>query len=88
MSKKEKPLNYEPTKRGIYAWNALRAGDFLVFVKTLKDCHRFVYLPGPSDFYMTLDDFTDCMKKRVLELVEQLPKDVYEETISLSCPQK
>ena len=84
--KETKPLDYQPAPRGIYAWTQLRAGDFIVYVESSKDCHKFVVLPGPSEMFLTFDDFTKSIKLGVLEFVEQLPEEIYQETISLSCP--
>jgi hypothetical protein len=88
--KKKKPstTNYQPIQKGMYAWTSLHAGSFLLYVESLKDCHKFVFLPGPSEFFLTFDNFSDCVKSGVLEFVEELPDEIYNETIefSLSCP--
>lgn len=88
MFKKAKPskLNYQPAPRGFYAWNIERAGDFLIFVESLKDCYKFLYVPGATEFYLTVEDFTKALKTNVLSFVEQLPEDVYKESLELSCP--
>ena len=86
---KTKPiLDVEPKNKGMYAWNAIHAGSFLLYVESLKDCHKFLFLPGPSEYYLTFNDFTKCIKSNTLEFVEQLPNDIFEETIkiSLACP--
>ena len=88
IKEKTKPLQYQPPPRSIYAWTQIRAGDFIVYVESLQDCYKFILLPGPSEMYLTFEDFTKSIKMGILEFVEQLPLDVYEETISLSCPQK
>ena len=89
MFKKPKQLlNYQPTPRGFYAFNVERAGDFLIFVESLKDCYKFLYIPGADPFYLSIEDFSNALKLGVLTLVEQLPLDVYEESLALSCPGK
>lgn len=84
--KQTEPLDYQPSCRGIYAWTQLRAGDFIVYVESSKDCHKFITLPGPYELFLTFDDFTKSIKSGALEFVEQLPEEIYQETISLSCP--
>jgi hypothetical protein len=85
---KQTELNYQPIPRGIYAWTQLRAGDFIVYVESLKECHKFITLPGPCELFLTFEDFTKSVKAGALELVEQLPNEIYQETILLSCPPK
>lgn len=86
--KKQTKANYEPITKGLYAWNALHAGSFLLYIEPLKDCYKFLFLPGPSEFYLTNEDFAKCLKSNTLEFVEKLPYDVFEESvrISLACP--
>lgn len=77
-----------PVLRGLYAWNTVHAGSFLLYTESLKDCHRFLFLPGPTEYYLTNEDFDRCLKNNTLELVEPLPDEIYNETIqiSLACP--
>ena len=85
MAKKKKvPKVSEPISKGLYAWNRLHAGSFLLYVESLKDCHKFIFLPGPSDYYLTKEDFNSCIETNTLEYVEPLPDDIYQETISFS----
>lgn len=89
MFKKKKIVsNIKPVPKSLYAWNAIHAGSFLLFVESLNDCYRFIFLPGPSDYYLTIKDFESCMLNNTLEFVETLPNDIYEESvrISLACP--
>jgi hypothetical protein len=86
--KKTKELNLQPTERGFYAFNEERAGDFLIYIESQKDCYKFLYVPGPQEFFLSLNDFTESIKRGVLTLVEQLPEDIYNESISLSCPSR
>lgn len=85
---KKKNLDYQPTPKGMYAWNSVHAGSFLLYVESLKDCHKFLFLPGPSEYFLTFEDFTKGVKSNMLEFVEALPDDIFEESIriSLACP--
>ena len=89
MFKKEKSkLNYQPTPRGFYAWNMERAGDFLIYVESLNDCYKFLYIPGATEFYLSVEDFTTALKTGIVSFVEQLPEEIYKESLDLSCPSK
>ena len=85
---KQTNLNYQPVLKGLYAWNAIHAGSFLLYVEALKDCHKFLFLPGPSDYYLTIEDFSKCIKTNTLEFVEELPNNIFQEAVdfSLACP--
>lgn len=82
--KKQTVTLHQPIPKGMYAWTSRYAGSFLLYVETLKDCHRFIFLPGPSEFFLTLSDFNKCLKTNMLEFVEQLPDEIYNETIEFS----
>ena len=82
MSKKN--LNNQPLERGFYAFTTERAGDFLLFVESQKDCYKFLCLPGADPFYLTFEDYTESIKRGVLEFVEQLPEDIFIQSIMLS----
>lgn len=84
--KKPKLTEYQPTDRGFYAFNVERAGDFLIYVESSEHSHKFLYVPGASPFHMTFEDFTNSIKKGVLSFVEQLPEDIFKESLELSCP--
>ena len=86
MAKKKANLHFEPISRGFYAFNVERAGDFLIFVETNKNNHKFLYIPGADLFYLSFEDFTKSIQRGVLSFVEQLPEDIYQESLSLSCP--
>lgn len=75
-----------PINRGMYAWNAIHAGSFLLFVESLKECHEFIFLPGPSKYFLTYKDFEQAIERRILEFVDVLPEDIYQESLLLSCP--
>lgn len=74
----------KPIPKGLYAWNAIHAGDFILYVETLKDCHKFLFLPGPSEYFLTFEDFEQCLNNRTLEFVEALPDEIFQESIELS----
>ncbi len=90
FGKKQKITLHQPIPKGMYAWTSLHAGSFLLYVESLKDCHKFIFLPGPSEFFLTFENFSECIKTKILDFVEQLPDEVYNETIqfSLPCPPK
>lgn len=77
-------LNLQPVPRGFYAWNSLHAGSFLLFMESLNDHYKFIFLPGPSYMNLAFETFTKCIKSNTLELVEQLPEDVYADTVSFA----
>lgn len=73
--------NNKPTKRGIYAWTSIHAGSMLVYHQSLKDCYEFIFLPGPSTMHLSEKTFVECINTKVLEFVEVLPQDVFQETV-------
>lgn len=85
--KKEK-LKIEPTPRGFYLFNFERAGDGLIFVENSLKCYKFLYVPGADEFFMSHEDYEKSIKRGILSFVEQLPVDIYEESLQLSCPNK
>lgn len=86
MFKKTSNLNLKPVPRGFYAFNVERAGDFLIYVEMHSDTYKFLYVPGAEQFYLSCEDFTKSIQTGVLTLVEQLPEDIYKESLALSCP--
>ena len=82
--KKEEPTNLQPPPRSIFAWNSLRAGDFLIFKKAHKDHYEFIYIPGGAPFNLTIEDFTKLVKSNMLSFVEQLPEEIYQESLELA----
>jgi hypothetical protein len=75
-----------PIERGFYSFDKLRAGDFLIFVGKRKHDYEFLYIPGPDPFYLSNEDFDKAIETGVLSFVEQLPKDIFKETINFSLP--
>lgn len=71
----------KPQQRGFYAWNKLRAGDFLIYKDTFDSYHEFLYIPGGDPFRLTKKDFDILLDQGRLTLVEQLPEAIYNETI-------
>ena len=55
-----------------------------MFKENEKDHYCFVYLPGADPFNMTITDFDTSIKDGTLEFVEQLPCDVYNETLLMA----
>ena len=85
MSKeKTNNFNLQPPPRSIYAWNSIRAGDFIIFKKSNKNYYEFIYVPGGDAFNLTFEDFTNLIKTKILEFIEQLPEDIYNESINLT----
>jgi len=82
--KNKKSSIKKPIDKGVYAWNSLHAGSFLVFMEELKECYKFIFLPGPSYMYLTPETFDTSLRNNILEFVEPLPDEIYEETVSLT----
>lgn len=91
---KNKHSKFKPLERSFYAFNFIKAGDFLVYVQTLNGYYEFISLPGPSIINIAFEDFEKSIKDGVLSFVEQLPEDIFNETVdfanntkqTLSCP--
>jgi hypothetical protein len=88
FNKDSKKVIQIPVERGMYAWNSMYAGSFILYVGSQHESYKFIFLPGPTDFFLTPENFDTALKTHVLEFVEQLPLDVYNETVnfSLTCP--
>ena len=71
----------QPIIKGLYAWTSLHAGSFILCVEDLTDYYQFLFLPGPSEYFLTSEDFSKCVKSNVLEFVEVLPDQIFEETV-------
>ncbi len=78
----------KPLQRGFYMFSSERAGDALIFVEEQYSCYKFLYIPGASTFYLSKEDFENSVNSQVLCFVEQLPQDIYEESLMLSGPSK
>jgi hypothetical protein len=82
--KTKKKTNHTPIPKGFYAWTSLYAGSFLLFTEELNDCYQFIFLPGPSYMHLTPETFEKCISTKVLEFVETVPDDVFQETVTLA----
>lgn len=76
----EKKINFKyPEDRGLYAFTKHRRGDFLLFLKeSLPGVFEFMQLPDRYVLSFTVEEFTDAYNTKLLDLVEQLPEDVFE----------
>jgi hypothetical protein len=72
-------MEQHPIPKAMYAWNSIHAGSFIVFAKSLDNCYKFFFLPGPTEFFMTFEDFATAFNTKVLELVEVLPDQIYDD---------
>jgi hypothetical protein len=84
FGKKKEDLHYQPKDKSLYAYTKERCGDFLLFVEAQKDCYKFLYLPGADPFYLTFEDYTKLVKSNSLEFVDELPDDIFKESLELS----
>lgn len=76
--KKKINLKY-PQDRGLYAFTKHRRGDFLLFLKeSLPGVFEFMQLPDRYVLSFTIEEFTQACDTKLLDLVEQLPEDVFE----------
>jgi hypothetical protein len=75
-----KKLNLKhPQDRGLYAFTKLRRGDFLLFLKeSLPGVFEFMQLPDRYVLSLTIEEFTEAHNTKLLDLIEQLPEDVFE----------
>lgn len=65
----------------MYMWTALRAGDAILYVDSSKDCHNFIYFPHSHMFHLSFEDFDKAIKQGILEFSEQVPEDIFKETV-------
>jgi hypothetical protein len=72
---------HAPVERGMYAFNKLRAGDFILFVKEMPDYYMFLEFPGNTTLLLSRYDFNQSISTNILEFAETLPTSVFEETI-------
>lgn len=86
FKKYKKIFNHKPVSRGFYAFNSQRAGDFLIFVSETTDYHKFIYLPGGKQFYLTHEDFSSSIKNETISFVEQLPAEIFDGALNLTLP--
>ena len=84
LTKKKESTNLQPPPRSIFGWNSLRAGDFIIFKEAHKHHYEFIYIPGGAPFNLTIEDFSKSIKSGMLSFVEQLPEEIYEESLELA----
>lgn len=84
--KKKKKKSVHPLPRGFYAFNLERAGDALIFVEQQEKHYKFLYIPGADSFFLSIEDFNGSIERGVLSFVEQLPEEIYNESLLLSYP--
>ena len=71
----------KPVEHGMYAFNAGRAGDFLLFVSEVADYYVFLEFPGNTTLCVEKEDFSNSVEVGIIELAEQLPIDIFKETV-------
>lgn len=75
-------MQIKPKTRGFYAFTVERAGDFLLYTESDDYKHTFVCFPVLDLFYLTYNDFHQAIEKNVLSFVEQLPEEIFNETMN------
>lgn len=75
MSKKKL---YPPKERGVYAFTKHRRGDFILFIKEDSEVLEFMQLPDRYQICLTKKEFSEGVKTKLLDFVEQIPEDVFE----------
>ena len=81
LSEKIKEKRYKPIQRALYACTAGdHVGKFFVFVNEIPDGGQFKALTFPEMtlLYIREEDVREGIEKKILDLVQILPKDVYE----------
>ena len=68
----------KPQPRGVYAFTKHRRGDFLLFVKEDSEVLEFMQLPDRYQVCLTKEEFHEGVTTKLLDLVEQIPEEVYE----------
>ena len=67
-----------PLPRGVYAFTKYRKGDFLLFIKEDAEVLEFMHLPDRFQICLTKAEFTEGVKTKLLDFVEQIPEEVFE----------
>ncbi len=75
MSKKKHKL---PLTRGVYAFTKHRRGDFILFIKEDSEVLEFMQLPDRYQICLTKEEFSEGVKTKLLDFVEQIPEEVFE----------
>lgn len=76
--KSKEKIEY-PKDRGLYAFTKYRRGDFILFLQeTTPGVFEFMQLPDRYTLCLSIEEFTEGKKVKLLDFVEQLPEDVFE----------
>ena len=68
----------KPQPRGVYAFTKHRRGDFILFIKEDSEVLEFMHLPDRYQVCLTKEEFHEGVTTKLLDLVEQIPEEVYE----------
>lgn len=74
--------NNKPEERGVYAFQKIKMGEFLLFLNEDELQYNFMQLPDRYEYSLTKKDFIRAIKEKILEFVEVLPMDVYEVSVA------
>lgn len=74
--------NNKPEERGVYAFQKIKMGEFLLFLDEDELRYNFMQLPDRYEYALTKKDFIRAIKEKILEFVEVLPMDVYEVSVA------
>lgn len=73
----------EPKERGVYAFTKHRRGDFILFVgQDGEGVFKFMQLPDRYKVILTQEEFTEGVTTKLLDLVEQIPQDVFDVAVA------
>lgn len=72
----------KPEERGVYAFQKIKMGEFLLFLNEDELQYNFMQLPDRYEYSLTKKDFIRAIKEKILEFVEVLPMDVYEVSVA------
>jgi hypothetical protein len=67
-----------PLPRSVYAFTKHRRGDFILFIKEDSEVLEFMQLPDRYQICLTKEEFSEGVKTKLLDFVEQIPKEVFE----------
>ncbi len=76
MPKKQKYIS--PLPRAVYAFTKHRRGDFILFIKEDSEVLEFMQLPDRYQICLTKKEFSEGVKIKLLDFVEQIPEEVFE----------
>jgi hypothetical protein len=67
-----------PLPRAVYAFTKHRRGDFILFIKDDSEVLEFMQLPDRYQICLTKKEFSEGIKTKLLDFVEQIPEEVFE----------